>query len=219
MDLRENMVLRAYLKGYGYARLIVVGVTRHFYITDAPADFFQRIQAKAVLQGYLWTQNSISFEFNMEVAGRITVPPGPSSAGDPDAGTPPGHFIAFIHTADIASADERKCLRAKVSLPFRFFTIAVARNDKSFYTEEIRYLDGTIIMLSDREAVVETGHEIPLAGLIRGHLAFGGDDIDFTARITSAESGTMNRYGMEYTGMNDRERNRILEYVFSIYRE
>ncbi|RPI93410.1 MAG: PilZ domain-containing protein [Spirochaetales bacterium] len=219
MDLREDSVLRAYLKGYGYARLIVAGITRHFYVTDAPADFFERIRTKTVLQGYLWTQNSISFEFNMEVGGKITVPAAPSTTGGPDERAEPGNFIAFIHTADIVSANERKCLMAEVSLPFRFFTIAVAHSDKSFYTEEIQYMDGRIIILSDREAVFETAREIPITGLVRGHFVFDGDDIDFTARITSAESGTTNRYGIEFTGMNDRERNRILEYVFSIYRE
>lgn len=219
MDLREDLVLRAYLKGYGYARLVVVGITRHFYITDAPADFFQKLRDGADLLGYLWTQNSISFEFNMKVAGRITVPPETSSVGPPSENSTPGHFIAFIHTTDITSAAERKCLKADVSIPFRFFTIAAPRSDKSFYTEEILYLDGTITMLSDREAVLETEHDIPLTGLVRGHLRLDGEEIDITARITSVESGTKNRYCIEYTGMNERERNRILEYVFAIYRE
>jgi hypothetical protein len=213
MDLREDLVLRAYLKGYGYARLVVVGITRHFYITDTPADFFRIVRADDILLGYLWTQNSISFEFEMKVAGKITVPAETSSA------TGPGHFIAFIHTADITSAAERKCLKADVSIPFRFFTIAAPRSDKSFYTEEILYLDGTITMLSDREAVLETEHDIPLTGLVRGHIRLDGEEIDVTARISSVESGTKNRYCIEYTGMNDRERNRILEYVFAIYRE
>ncbi len=219
LDLKEDLVLRAYLKGYGYARLVIAGVTRYFYLTDAPADFHGMVQEGAVLLGYLWTQNSISFEFTMEVAGKITVPHGRLSAGNPDTGDAPEHFIAFIHTADISSTAERKCLHADVALPFRFFTIAVPRSDRSFYTEEIQYLDGIITMLGDREAVLETAEEIPLTGLVRGHLTFDGDDIDITARITSVESGAVNRYDIEYTGMSDRERNRILEYVFSIYRE
>jgi hypothetical protein len=41
----------------------------------------------------------------------------------------------------------------------------VARSDRSFYTEEIHYLDGTITMMSDREAVLETDHDLPLTAL------------------------------------------------------
>lgn len=213
-ELREGLVLRAYRKGFGYARLEVVGVTPYFYLTDAPEDFYLCVETGEVLLGYLWTQNSVSFEFEMKVAGKFVIPP------DDDGGSGDvRRFLAIAHTGDISSSSERKCLKAAVSLPFRFFTIRVARSDRSFYTEEIHYLDGTITMMSDREAVLETDHDLPLTALLRGRLGFDENDIDVTARIVNAESGSPNRYDIEYTGMSDRERNRILEYVFSIYRE
>ncbi|HNU90960.1 MAG TPA: hypothetical protein PKO25_03725 [Spirochaetota bacterium] len=213
-ELKEGLVLRAYRSGFGYARLVVAGVTPYFYVTEAPDDFYRCVEAGETLSGYLWTQNSVSFEFGMSVAGKISVPPGgsDSSAGD-------RRFLAIAHTVDITSSPERRCLKASVSLPFRFFKISLAKSERSFYTEEIDHLDGVITMLSDREAVLETDHDLAPEALIRGRLSFDENHVDITARVLSAERGRIMRYDIEYTGLGERERNRILEYVFSIYRE
>ena len=140
-ELKEGLVLRAYRSGFGYARLVVAGVTPYFYVTEAPDDFYRCVEAGETLSGYLWTQNSVSFEFGMSVAGKISVPPGgsDSSAGD-------RRFLAIAHTVDITSSPERRCLKASVSLPFRFFKISLAKSERSFYTEEIDHLDGVLFI-------------------------------------------------------------------------
>ena len=207
-ELREGLVLRAYRQGFGYAGC-GGWVTRILPYHPEDSTCASKRGGSSAICG-----PEPALRIEMKVAGKFVIPP------DDDGGSGDvRRFLAIAHTGDISSSSERKCLKAAVSLPFRFFTIRVARSDRSFYTEEIHYLDGTITMMSDREAVLETDHDLPLTALLRGRLGFDENDIDVTARIVNAESGSPNRYDIEYTGMSDRERNRILEYVFSIYRE
>lgn len=55
---------------------------------------------------------------------------------------------------------------------------------------------------------------------MRGHMPVGESDLEFTGRVT--DCGVLeglNAYTIEYLGMHEGERNRVLDYVFTVYRE
>lgn len=204
-NLKENAVLRVYRKGYGYAKLTVIDCNNHFFAAISPEDFFRRMENHATIDAYLWREYIASYEFRLNIVGSfITDAP----------------ILCFAHTDTISCSLERKCLMASVSIPFRFYTFAIHGKHKSFYTEEIVFLNGTIVGISDREAVFISPANLPLTCLIKGHAIIDGRDTEITGKISSYASESERRmYTIEYAGMSEKERNRILDYVFTIYRE
>ncbi|OHD63910.1 MAG: hypothetical protein A2176_09085 [Spirochaetes bacterium RBG_13_51_14] len=53
---------------------------------------------------------------------------------------------------------------------------------------------------------------------LRGHITINNETIEFVGLVEPVDSSKM-IYTVLFGGMHDKERNRILEYIFSIYRE
>ncbi len=203
-NLKIDTILRVYKKGFGYGLLTVIDINRYFIAALCPEELYDRVSAGETLDAYLWVEKIASYEFKLRVTGKIISP----------------RILAFEHTTEISFSTERKCLKAKVCIPVSFFPLPLNTSEKSFYTEEIVYAKGTIIELGDREAVLEYDDIVQVDFLLKGRLPLNGEDVDFTARIVSCETGRRpQRYSIEYIGMSDKERTKILDYVFMTYRE
>ena len=204
-NLKEGCVLRAYRRGFGYARLTVVAVNDHFLAALSPEDLFLRVAEKDTLEAYFWQEGAFSFEFTLAVAGKAETS---------------GFILIFSHTGDIRKREGRRCLRARIGIPIKYYPLSVNRQERRFYREDITFRRGTVVELTDREAVFTTPEELVPATLVRGHMPVGKSDLEFTGRITGCGAlEGLNTYTIEYLGMHESERNRILDYVFTVYRE
>ncbi len=204
-NLKPEFLLRAYKKGYGYARLRIIDVNEYFLAVIAPEDFFQHSAEGDQFDMYLWKEGTASFDFTLTVLGKIK-------------STEP--LLVLSHTDTIHASDMRKCLKAAVNLPVKYYPLTLNRKNKSFYTEDIVFRQGRIVELSDREAVLQAADELPLTCLVNVHIPVGSDDVEVTGRITSyCSEDLVHSYEIEYIGMSDKDRGRILEYVFTVYRE
>lgn len=203
--LKIKSMLRVYKKGYGYAKLSVMDVNEYFVAAFSPEDFYNHVSVDDILDAYLWREGIASHEFRLVLIGKII------------SSYP---ILIFSHTSDIQSSRERKCLRASVDIPFKFYQLGSAKSDKSFYLENVVFLNGRILELGDRDAVLQTDESFSSTRLIRGHLPVDGGDIEITCEIISC---TLNQdiysYTMEYIGMSEADQARILDYIFSIYKE
>jgi hypothetical protein len=204
-NINKDSVLRLYLKGFGYAKIRIISITEHYIAACATEDFFKRVREGDAVECYLWVEDEASCEFSLGVLGKIN----------------PGIEIVFLsHTTEIRYSTERKCLRARVGIPFKFYTLPVARGESAFYSEEIVFHEGRISELTDREAVFSYQDPLPLTCLVKGHICADGLDIEVTGRINDyTESTDGHIYVIEFMGLNDRERDKILEYIFTVYRE
>lgn len=204
-DIREHSVIRAYRKGYGYAKLSVVVVNEHFLITTAPEDLFSSVSEGDRLDAYLWKENIASFEFPLRVIGR---------ARDGLS------FLIFAHTGEVRAGAERRCLKAAVDIPIRFFLLPVERGGKSFYTETIVFRAGRVAELGDREITIRSPEELSLTSLIKGHIPIADREIEFAGRIVSfSANGGDYSYVVEFQGMSEKDRLLLLDKVFAEYRE
>lgn len=204
-DIRENTIIRAYKKGYGYAKLRAVVVYDHFIITTAPEDLLPRISDGDSLDAYLWKENVASFEFPLRVIGKVREVPS---------------FLVFAHTDEIRACAERQCLKAEVDIPIRFFLLRIERGEKSFYTEAVVFHEGRIVELGDREMMIRSPEELSLTALIKGHIPVGSGDIEFTGRLVSfSTNGGDFTYVVEFQGMNERDRLALLDQVFAEHKE
>lgn len=145
-NLKEGCVLRVYRKGFGYARLTVVTVNDHFLAALSPEDLFIRVAEKDTLEAYFWQEGACSFEFTLVIAGKAATS---------------GFILIFSHTGDIRKQEGRSCLRAKVGIPIRYYPLSVNRQEGSFYKEDISFRQGTVVELTDREAVFTTPGNSP----------------------------------------------------------
>jgi len=203
--LKIKNKLRVYKKGYGYAKLSVIDVNDYFFGALSPEDFYEHVSVDDSLDAYLWREGIASHEFRLVLIGKII------------SSSP---ILLFSHTADIQSSRERKCLRAIVDIPFKFYQLGTAKSDKSFYMENVIFLKGRILELGDRDAVLQTDESFSSTRLIRGHMLIDGGDIEITGEIISC---TLDRdiynYTVEYIGMSEADQAKILDYIFAVYRE
>ena len=197
----EGSALRVYLPGYGYSKLRVLDLTTHYFAAAAEEEFHSHVRDGDTLECYLWIENVASYEFKVVVKGRISQ----------------GEKILFLsHSEDIVRSESRKCLTAKVAIPLKFFTFSSKDSEKRFKSEEIVYHHGTITELSDRELLLESSEVLPEASFLCGHIPLKEESLEIVGRIESAENGNRK---VVFTGMNDRDRTALLDYIFSIYRE
>lgn len=202
--LKGGSLLRVYKKGYGYARLDILVVHDYFLAALACSEFMKNAREGDLLEAYLWQEGEASYEFPLKVIGSIR------------EGTP---ILFFSHTDRITRSDERKCIQARVNLPLKFFTFK-AGSEKRVNSREIEFLFGTIVELSDREALMEYQGSLEMNAFVRGHIALEGGDMEITGKILHKPGiSREGHYFIGFTGMSERERNLILEYVFSAYRE
>lgn len=204
-NLKENCLLRVYKKGFGYAILTIVDINDYFLAAIAPDDLYSITRDGDTLDTYFWKEDIASYNFILTVIGRAK-------------GEIP--ILIFSHTGEIKAVRERKCLSAAVHVPIKFYPLDRSKNNKRFYTEDIVFGEGTILEMSDREAVVECAGEIKSEYLIRFHIPTGKADVEITAKIISHTTvNNVHHYSVEYAGLGDKERNRLLDYIFTIYRE
>lgn len=201
-ELRENQIIRVYFKGYGYATLSVVDVNNDFFSARGNREFISRLQKGNRMEAYLWSEKFSAYEFELEVLGTI----------NDDL-----CIVFFKHSNEMHFSKERKCLIARVNLSFQFFVFDVAKDEKIVSFNAVEKLSGEIIQLSDREALLFCECDLPLGKYVKGHLNLIRDDIDIIARVT--QSSEKNHYHLRFMGLHEREREKILQFVFDVYRE
>ncbi len=204
LDIKMNSILRIYKKGFGYARLIVTDVTEHFFSVSGDDDFVAHVGQGDVVEAYYWVEHSASYEFTLEVLGKFEKEL---------------KLVFFKHTDALTWSEERKCLTAEVSIPFKFFTFSVDESAKVFSSKNVDPHEGAIVSLSDREALVRYDGVIEKNTFMRGHILVRGDDLAITGKPVPVPEAGQGVYRIEFSGMSEKERNRILDYIFTIYRE
>ena len=200
-----DSLLRIYKKGYGYAILTVIDVHQRYIAGECSPDIMPFFSHGDQVDVYLWVEKQASFDFTVQVTGSITI-------GEP---------VLFIsHTDAVKQNSERRCLKANVHLPVRFFTLDTGDLDRGMSTEKIVHHSGTIVELSDREAVIECEESIAEEPLIKIHLSFNNRDHEIIGHIDKRIQGEhTKKYEVTFTGTPSSLRNELLDYVISIYRE
>lgn len=201
-QIPEGTILRVYRPGFGYARLHLIDSTDQFLGALAPDDFFKAIDDGDTFECYLWVEQDASYECTLKVIGRIS------------RGT---HILFLEHTKSIRRSKHRRCLTAAVSLPFRYFFFSSGYSGKNFKSEEPVFHDGTIISLSDREMTFRGTEKTAVDAILFGHLEIPGQRLDLVGRITAtSDEGTTQ---VALTGLQERDRTQLLDYIFTIYRD
>jgi hypothetical protein len=196
-------VIRIYKKNFGYSKLEVIENNDHYLAALAQQDFFNSAGERDLLEAYLWVEDVASYEFPLEIIGRIV-------SGPP---------IVFLgHTEDISRSEKRRCLTAQVDIPIKFFTFNPGDQSRGITTEQIVTHSGTVVLLADREATVKSDANIMGSKFLKGTISLQGETIELVGMVDCINEAK-NIYNLIFTGMHDKVRNHILDYVFSIYRE
>jgi hypothetical protein len=196
-------VIRAYRKGFGYSTFEVIENNEYYIAVLAQEDFFGSVREGDQLEAYLWVEDVASYEFNVSIIGKIV-------SGPP---------ILFLgHTEDISRSPQRKCLTAQVDVPIKFFTFNPGDQSKGITTEEIVLHTGRIVLLADREATIRSDSDIRGNKFLKGTIVIDGETIELVGMLDCINE-EKNVYNLLFTGMHDKVRNHILDYIFSIYRE
>ena len=196
-------IIRLYRKGFGYTAVTVLDNNEYYLSALAEEEFFNYCRENDPVEAYLWVENVASYQFTLSIIGKID--PGP-------------RVLFFSHTDKIIRSEQRKCLTATVAIPIQFFTFNSGKNVKGISSKKIVYRSGSIILLSDREAVIRSNDDLSGAKFLKGSITLKDEAIEMVGTIAPINE-EKNVYNIIFTGMSDRERNRILEYVFSVYRE
>ncbi|MCX7679788.1 MAG: hypothetical protein N2316_11315 [Spirochaetes bacterium] len=200
-QLQENQILRVYLKGYGYATLSILDVNMEFFSARGEKQFISRLQKGDRLEAYVWSEKFSAYEFDVEVLGTL----------DDEL-----CIVFFKHSHDMRFSPQRKCLTANVELPFEFFIFEVANKQKFISLSQVEKLHGMIVKLSDREAWLSCQNELPLGKYVMGHLNLPNANIELIAKV---ERSSERDYYLKFIGLREREREKLLEFVFRAYRE
>jgi len=201
LNIPPGSVLRIYKKGFGYARVEINESNDRWFGVSAKDDFFSLVKDGDLVDAYYWLEDVASYEFSLTVIGRITV----------------GEKILFFgHTDKISASRERKCLSTGVEIPIRFFIFDPKRLEKRFTSEKVYYHNGTVIELSDRDSVIRTPDPLPDNIFIYGHIVLDGRDIELIGKV---EPVAERQYHVAMTGITEKDRHKILEYVYRVYRE
>ncbi len=198
----ENALLRVYKKGFGYSRLSVIEVNEYYIAAFAHAEFMEFINPGDEIDVYLWVEDVASYDFRSKVLGKIEIE----------------NRIVFLgHTEEIEWQRERRCIAAEVDLPIKFFLFDTGDRGKTFSTEKVKFHKGRIIELGDRSARLKCSDSLREEAFYKGHIDINGFDLELIGKCSL--TGSEDVYEVTFTGIHDRERNRILDYIFSIYRE
>lgn len=201
--INTGSILRAYKKGFGYSKLTVLENSDYYLAIVANVDFFNMVQEGDVVEMYLWVEDVASYEFKLPLIGRIV-------SGD--------RILFFGHTDIITRHKDRKCLTAQVDIPIKFFYFDPQDSDKRITSEDIMSHTGTVILLSDREAVIRSDVNIDRHRFLKGQITINQETIELVGTIDLINN-SKRIYNLLFTGMQDKHKNKILEYIFSMYRE
>ena len=203
-ELKVNDVLRVYKKGFGYAVVSVIDIHDQFISAKADKEFVASVKQGDVLDAYFWSDHMTSCEFALEILGLFSI----------DL-----QIIFFRHTNRIACGAERKCLQADVSMPFPFFIFSVENSDKVFSSTRVKMKKGRILKLSDRDAIFRYSGSLRNCSFVKGHLGIKGEDIDVIGRLDRGPGTAKNTYLMHFSGLAGKDREKIMDFVYSVYRE
>lgn len=195
--------IRVYKKGFGYSKFDVIENNDYYIAAMASDDFFASVGAGDALEAYLWVEDVASYEFKLEIIGKIV-------SGPP--------IIFFNHNRAITRSEQRKCLTAQVGIPIKFFTFDPGNPTRGVTTEQIVFHTGTIILLADREATIKSDDDINGSRFLKGTITLDGETIELVGMIDCLND-KKNMYNIIFTGMHEKVRNRILDHIFTIYRE
>jgi len=196
-------IIRLYKKGYGYAKLSVIENNNYFIAAFTDPEFFPSVNDEDILEAYFWVENVASYEFFLKVIGRINVGP---------------EILFFRHTDEIKRYEERKCLGVEINTPMKFFIFNPADMDKGVSSEKVVFHKGKVIWLEDREAVLKSRVKLNDGDYIKGNLRILNDDFEIIGNVKLIDS-KKKIYNLIYKGMKEKERNRLLDYIFTLYRE
>lgn len=203
-DLKVNDVLRVYKKGFGYAVVSVIDIHEQFISAKAEKDFVASVKQGDVLDAYFWSDHMTSCEFSLEILGLFSI----------DL-----QIIFFKHTSRISCGAERKCLQADISMPFPFFIFNVENSERVFSSTRVKMKKGRIVKLSDRDAVFRYNGSLQDCTFVKGHLGIRGEDIDVIGRLDRSPGSARNTYHMHFSGLAEKDREKIMDFVYSVYRE
>jgi hypothetical protein len=201
--IMTGSTFRVYRKGFGYSKFEVLENNDFYIAAMTQEDFFGSVREGDHLEAYLWVEDVASYEFTLEVIGKIT-------SGPP--------IIFLSHTGHISRSEERKCLTARVNIPIKFFTFDPGDQGKGITTEPIVLHTGKIILLADREATLKSDGDISGSRFLKGTILLNNESIELVGMMYNLNN-EKNMYNIIFTGMHDKVRNTILDYIFSIYRE
>jgi hypothetical protein len=195
--------IRVYKKGFGYSKFEVLENNDYYVAAMARDDIFASLGTGDTLEAYLWVEDVASYEFKLDVIGKII-------SGPP---------IVFLnHTRAITRSEQRKCLTAQVSIPIKFFTFDPGDPSKGVTTEQIVFHTGTIILIADREATIRSDVDIRGSRFIKGTITLDSETIELVGMLDCLNE-EKNMYNIIFTGMHEKVRNSILDHIFTIYRE
>jgi hypothetical protein len=193
-------VIRLYKKGFGYCRTEILENFDDFIAMKVSIDFINAVNESDKIEAYIAVNAESIIEFKSEVIGKIPREP---------------RIIFLGHSDKIVVLEEMKCLKAKTDLPVKFFIIDT-HEKKNFHSDNISLLDGTVLELSDREALLSTSAEIKPGVFIRGHIP-DANGVEILGKVVS--SAGVNLFNISFESAGEKERNLILDYVMNIYRE
>jgi hypothetical protein len=207
LETTKNIIidstLRVYRKGFGYSKLTVIENNDYYIATMAEESFFHSIQEGDIVEAYLWVHEVASYEFYLQLIGKIVIGP---------------RILFYRHTEKISRSVERKCLTAEVDLPIKFFTFDPGDSNKGISSEKIVSHTGTVILLTDREATIRSDANINGSRFLKGQVRIHNETIELVGMVDSVND-SKKIYNVLFAGMHDKERNKLLEYIFSMYRE
>ena len=202
-NLKKDMMLRVYKKGYGYAKMQVYTIDSLFLATQVQADFFDDIFIGDKLNCYVWVDNVASYKFDLVVSAKMESEK---------------HLLFFRHCHRLDETKGKECLVADVSIPISFYFLNRGNLQQRVSSEVVIEHNAKIIKLSDREAILMTDEDVVENELVKGHFEYKGERMELTGRINS--TGVKNdEYRVEFVGMSDKDRCTLLDYVFGEFKE
>lgn len=207
--IQKGTILRIYKKGFGYARLEIFENNDLYFSAYAfNKDLISNISINDKIEVYIWIENEASYEFSTEVAGLI-----------PEGSVSNNGILFLKHSKNITKNTKRKCLKANVNIPVKFFVFDTGKIEKNFETEEIIFHNGIITEIGDREAKMECPEKIEEDSFLYGHITIDFQNLEIIGKIESVPQGNEKLYKISYPGLSEKDRAKILDYIFDVYRE
>jgi len=103
-------------------------------------------------------------------------------------------------------------------MPIKFFYFDPGDKQKSISSEDIVTHTGRIILLTDREATLKCDGDHYANRFLKGHVRIGEEDLEILGKVEEVD--TLKKIiNVQFSGMHDADRVKILDYIFSHYRE
>lgn len=198
-NIKPNTKLRFHKDDFGYGILKIVDNNDHFLTVRAKSDIFNNLTVNDLIEIYLWANNKGAFEWHTSVIGKID----------------DGKYIILRHTDSIKWYKEHKSLHVDTDLDVRFFIYDLHKNEKHhFDSEKTEMLNGKIIKLSDQEVILEYNGDLEEEIILKGHIILNKKEINIIGSIAQKVKGKNNLYKVSLSGTPEKEKSKILTYIF-----